>query len=39
MNIFLTGGAGYIGSVATRALLDADHTVTVLEKSGLLRGI
>jgi UDP-glucose 4-epimerase len=31
MNIFLTGGAGYIGSVATRALLDADHTVTVFD--------
>lgn len=31
MNIFLTGGAGYIGSVATRALLDADHSVTVFD--------
>jgi UDP-glucose 4-epimerase len=31
MNIFLTGGAGYIGSVATRALLEAGHTVTVFD--------
>lgn len=31
MNIFLTGGAGYIGSVATRALVEAGHTVTVFD--------
>jgi UDP-glucose 4-epimerase len=31
MNIFLTGGAGYIGSAATRMLLDAGHQVTVYD--------
>jgi UDP-glucose 4-epimerase len=31
MNILLTGGAGYIGSVTTRLLLDAGHRVTVLD--------
>ena len=31
MNIFLTGGAGYIGSTATEALLKAGHTVTVYD--------
>lgn len=31
MNIFLTGGAGYIGSVATRVLLANRHTVTVFD--------
>lgn len=31
MNIFLTGGAGYIGSAATRILLDAGHQVTVYD--------
>ena len=31
MNIFLTGGAGYIGSAATRVLLDAGHQVTVYD--------
>jgi UDP-glucose 4-epimerase len=31
MNIFLTGGAGYIGSVAARMLLEAGHQVTVYD--------
>ena len=31
MNIFLTGGAGYIGSIATRKLLEAGHQVTVYD--------
>jgi UDP-glucose 4-epimerase len=31
MNIFVTGGAGYIGSAAAEALLDAGHTVTVYD--------
>ncbi|MBW8010168.1 MAG: UDP-glucose 4-epimerase GalE [Chloroflexi bacterium] len=31
MNIFITGGAGYIGSVTAQALLDAGHTVTVYD--------
>lgn len=31
MNIFVTGGAGYIGSAAAQALLDAGHTVTVYD--------
>ncbi len=31
MNIFLTGGAGYIGSVAARKLLEAGHQVTVYD--------
>lgn len=31
MNIFLTGGAGYIGSAATRILLAAGHKVTVYD--------
>jgi UDP-glucose 4-epimerase len=31
MNIFLTGGAGYIGSTATETLLKAGHTVTVYD--------
>ena len=30
-NIFLTGGAGYIGSVMCRSLLSAGHKVTVLD--------
>ena len=29
MNIFVTGGAGYIGSATAQALLDAGHSVTV----------
>ncbi len=31
MNIFVTGGAGYIGSAAAEALLKAGHSVTVYE--------
>ena len=31
MNIFVTGGAGYIGSVCTEELLNSGHTVTVYD--------
>ena len=31
MNILLTGGAGYIGSITTEVLLDAGHRVTVFD--------
>src|SRR5260370_22779008 len=31
MNVFVTGGAGYIGSICTEELLDAGHTVTVYD--------
>jgi UDP-glucose 4-epimerase len=31
MNILVTGGAGYIGSVAAQALVDAGHQVTVYD--------
>src|SRR3954471_24205208 len=31
MNVFLTGGAGYIGSVCTKELLNAGHAVTVYD--------
>src|SRR5574341_237157 len=31
MNIFVTGGAGYIGSAAAEALLAAGHSVTVYD--------
>jgi UDP-glucose 4-epimerase len=31
MNIFVTGGAGYIGSATAAALLDAGHNVTVYD--------
>jgi UDP-glucose 4-epimerase len=31
MNIFVTGGAGYIGSATAEALLDAGHSVTVYD--------
>ena len=31
MKIFVTGGAGYIGSICTEALLDAGHQVTVYD--------
>lgn len=36
MKIFVTGGAGYIGSVCTEYLLDHGHSVTVFD--GLLTG-
>ena len=31
MNVFVTGGAGYIGSICTEELLNADHQVTVYD--------
>jgi UDP-glucose 4-epimerase len=31
MNVFVTGGAGYIGSVCVEQLLNAGHVVTVLD--------
>lgn len=31
MNIFITGGAGYIGSTAAQKLLEAGHSVTVYD--------
>ena len=31
LNIFLTGGAGYIGSATAQALIDAGHSVTVCD--------
>ena len=31
MNVFVTGGAGYIGSVCTEELLNAGHQVTVFD--------
>src|SRR6185295_6269301 len=31
MNVFVTGGAGYIGSVCTEELLNAGHRVTVYD--------
>src|ERR1017187_5441880 len=31
MNVFVTGGAGYIGSNCAEALLDAGHQVTVYD--------
>src|SRR5216110_2279675 len=31
MNIFVTGGAGYIGSICVEQLLDAGHEVTVFD--------
>ena len=34
MNVFVTGGAGYIGSVCVEQLLDAGHAVTVFDNLG-----
>jgi UDP-glucose 4-epimerase len=31
MNVFVTGGAGYIGSICTEELLNASHAVTVYD--------
>ncbi len=31
MKIFVTGGAGYIGSATAQALIEAGHTVTVYD--------
>jgi UDP-glucose 4-epimerase len=31
MNVFVTGGAGYIGSVCVEELLEAGHSVTVFD--------
>ncbi len=31
MRVLVTGGAGYIGSITTRALLDAGHAVVVID--------
>ncbi len=31
MNVFVTGGAGYFGSICTEELLNAGHTVTVFD--------
>lgn len=31
MNILLTGGCGYVGTLLTQSLLDAGHTVTVVD--------
>lgn len=31
MNVFVTGGAGYIGSVCVEELLNAGHVVTVFD--------
>ena len=32
MKVFITGGAGYLGSVITKRLLEDGHNVTVLDK-------
>jgi len=34
MNVLVTGGAGYIGSVCVEELLDAGHAVTVIDNLG-----
>ncbi len=34
MNVFVTGGAGYIGSVTSELLLDAGHNVTIFDNLG-----
>ncbi|MFO7650899.1 MAG: NAD-dependent epimerase/dehydratase family protein, partial [bacterium] len=35
MNVLVTGGAGYIGSVAVKTLLEAGHTVAVYDSLAL----
>jgi nucleoside-diphosphate-sugar epimerase len=32
MNIFITGGAGYIGTKLTKILLEKNHKVTIYDK-------
>lgn len=41
LNVLVTGGAGYIGSVTTAALIEEGHTVTVLDdlSSGHLQAV
>ena len=31
MNLFVTGGAGYIGSICSEELINAGHTVTIFD--------
>ena len=31
MNVFVTGGAGYIGSICAEALIEAGHRVTIYD--------
>ena len=31
MNVFVTGGAGYIGSICVEELLNAGHSVTIFD--------
>jgi uncharacterized protein (TIGR01777 family) len=33
MDVFITGGSGFVGQTLCRALIDADHSVTVLSRS------
>jgi UDP-glucose 4-epimerase len=41
MNIFITGGAGYIGSATAEALIDAGHSITIYDSlvSGYKRAV
>ena len=32
MNILITGGAGYIGSLLTKKLLDLNYKITIIDK-------